>query len=203
MPFDVPAVIGQIAVPVAIIIVWEAILKPDREKRSLARVLSQEMSLVMQNAAVAHLRSMDNPKGISPNFSLPTIAFDAVCTQIGYLPSGLVFRIIQFYFLAKSVNTLPGRFESTYREFQAARITGGGQEHKDELDDILALYKQGLEHLVKMANDILPDLHRASVPLWHPEHYFRKPEPTLTLAELKEMRRKSDDDFNLKRGLSS
>lgn len=72
--------------------VWEAFLRPVRERRNIAEVLSAEISLNLQLLAGAHIHA--RPDKVPTDFELSTSIFDSVVARVGELPPDIVGEVI-------------------------------------------------------------------------------------------------------------
>lgn len=163
---------------------WEAVLKPKRERRSVAHALAEELSHNLQYAVGQRQYMNHDPKSVPSDFELSEIAFNAVGGKFGELRPH-VGRIMLVYRQVQALNKLPADYKETLlRERAEKAIIPDVKEapgHREriarldsELNAIVGVYKSGLEVLVDRINELLPKLRRASVPLWRLDYYFRR-----------------------------
>lgn len=165
-------------------LLWEAVLRPQREKRALATVLTEEINHNLQFAGIARSHIRTKPTTLPGDFSLSTLVFDSVADRIGMLPS-LTAEIVLHYRRAHSMNDLRAGWEPCLRDYRAAKVSAPVQAAalKSELDSMLVAYRQGLDSLIKEASVLLPKIRRASIAWWQFRRRARKL-TRLTQAEI-------------------
>jgi hypothetical protein len=162
-------------------LLWEAFLKPARDRRSLAAVLLQESSHNLEYAT-AHRRYLQhNSRGLPADFHLSDLVFRSVTDRIGEL-SGVSGLVVISYRQIEALNSLPSLFQSTLREYQQARLVGGKPEQalKAELASILEVYRTTLDALIERLEDVRPKLASVATP-WY--RFGRTASPVQLLNE--------------------
>jgi hypothetical protein len=164
---------------------WELLLKPMREARSVAEVLSAEVSLNIQMLGAAKLHATATK--VPPDFELSTMVFDAIAAQIGGLRSQTVSEVIFLYRYFKQLNELP----KTYIEFvNDLRAAGPTSPHRDaierELRTAVEVFNSYVEKAIVRANITQPMLLSAAFPWWSLRTYRRPKSQELELGELAE-----------------
>jgi hypothetical protein len=138
----------------------------------------------LQYAAGQRLYLDHNPKGIPRDFSLSKMVFDAVASRIGELRAE-VGDIVLVYRYIESLNALPEKFETILDQYRIAQKTSDSQvdEHRGDLETTLGIYRDSLERLVNLLNNVLPRLRRRATPWYRIDLRIRR-EPTLSLEDL-------------------
>jgi hypothetical protein len=161
------------------ILLWEAFLKPARERRSLAHMLAEEIGLNIQHAAAQlSYAKKHNPKGIPADFVLSEVVFNAVAARVGELPA-LAGDVVHLYQRVATMNRLPTDFSETLdrlRDLEAqnpadARV----KQHRDLLDNMLVVYRSSLDTFINLGNEVLPKLREAARPWYRLDLLLRKP----------------------------
>jgi hypothetical protein len=165
---------------------WEVFLRPSRARRSVARVLAEEVSIGLEHCAAQRLQLELTPTTLPADFQISANAFDALANQLGELPASTVGGVVLFYHQAKVMNGLPIGYGAVHNRWQALATAGDTPERKalkEELERYLLVYKMGLEKMVERANELLPQLRRLSVPMWRVDYLLRK-KKLLSIDEL-------------------
>jgi hypothetical protein len=156
-----------------ITLLWEGFLKPGRDRRSLAHVLAEELSLTVQYAAGQRLYIKHNPKGMPGDFAICDAVFTAVAPRLGELPD-LVGEIVLFYHGVRDLNRLPALYADALDQYRRGKPPEQAI-HDRQMDSVLGVYRTGLEKCVERANALLPKLRRASIPWYRIDLRLRKP----------------------------
>jgi hypothetical protein len=178
-------------------LLWEGVIKPAKDRRSLAHVLAEEVSHNIQYAASARSFILHDPKRIPGDFSLSTMVFSSVADRLGELPE-LVNEIVLLYRRTEELNRLPETWAEALREYRLAREGGSSQTGvlETELASMLGVYESGLTKYINQANLVLPKLRRAAIPVYRPDLRLRKPryrsiqDIDADVAQLAEQRRR-------------
>jgi hypothetical protein len=172
-------------------LLWEAVLKPARERRSLSHVLADEVAVNLQIAAMQQEYVQRNPKGIPADFAFVTVGFSALAGRLSELPTKLVGDVIVFYAALTEANKIPDRFGALVDERKGLGPPGPGSRGRlrhdqleAELDRVLVIFNGAINATVDRANALLPRLRRASVPRWRVDYLFRR-KRMLTRDELR------------------
>ena len=146
---------------------WELILKPMREGRSLAEVLSAEVSLNIQLLGAAKLHA--SPTKVPPDFELSTMVFDAVAAQIGGLQSQTVGEVIFLYRYFKQLNELPKTYVGFVNDLRGLpTISDHRGLLEKELRACVEVFNSYIEKAIARANITQPMLLTAAFPWWSP-----------------------------------
>jgi hypothetical protein len=169
------------------ILLWEAVLKPIRERRALAHILAEEIAHNLQYAAGQRLYLEGNPKGLPGDFRLSMLVFSAVAHRIGELPH-LTGDTVLLYRRVDALNALPEKFAQALRDLNDSsgdswEVRERKENARKESDTILTIYRQGLEKVVEDANAILPRLRAAARP-WYRVDYMLRKKQTLDLQDM-------------------
>jgi hypothetical protein len=154
-----------------------------REGRSVAEVLSAEVSLNIQMLGAAKLHA--RPDKIPPDFELSTMVFDAVAAQIGGLKSQTVSEVIFLYRYFKQLNELPATYIGFVNDLRAA---GSASPHREtierELRTCVEIFNSYIEKAITRANIAQPMLLSGAFPWWSLRTYRRPKSKELELGEL-------------------
>jgi hypothetical protein len=162
-------------------LVWEALLKPRREKRSLARALAEEVAINLQLAAAQHSINQQSSKAIPGDFSFQTAVYHALIARLGELPDLDVARLVGLYAKMDGINKIPPEYAQLIEEWRALPRRGAAPLEsetsarvKRDLDRAILIFGEGVANVLTLANEILPRLRRASVPLWRLDYIIRR-----------------------------
>jgi hypothetical protein len=163
--------------------VWELLLKPLREGRSVAEVLSAEVSINIQLLAAAKLHA--SVTKIPPDFELSTMVFDAVASGIGGLSSQTVSEVIFLYRYFKQLNELPKTYVQFVNDLRAA---GTGSVHREAIENeirtLVDVFNGYIEKAIVRVNIAQPMLLAAAFPWWSFRSHGRPKSKELELGEL-------------------
>jgi hypothetical protein len=121
---------------------WELLIKPGRERRSLARAIAGEMELNHRQLA-AHIVMLDAmPQNIPGDFSLSTVVFEAVAPRLGELNAELIFRLVVTYGMFRSLNRLASQvYPEAVKEFRALKPDDPAiRRQRQFLDGLIGIY---------------------------------------------------------------
>jgi hypothetical protein len=171
-------------------LLWEGVLKPARERRSLAQVLAEEISLNLQIAAAMRIYLTRDARHVPRDFGFVTGTFTAVANRVGELPTRLVGPVILFYAGLAQANVLPPMYLEIMRRWQDAQDNKKAKGHllpgiEAERDRCLILFDGAIDKAIERANELLPYLQRAAVPRWRLDYLVRK-KRMLTTSEVQE-----------------
>lgn len=188
-----------IAGGVMTVLVWEVFLRPVREGRTLAEVLSAEVSFNLQYLAAATLKA--DRKSIGGDFATSTLVFESAVGQVGLLPVQLVHEVVFLYKYFAELNGYPRAYADAlrdYRSYEAGSENRAAAER--ELQQLIAVFQQTLTKATKRIELVQPLLVKAARPWWS-IRAWRSAEPKLLdVEELKtrvaraEAERKSPPD---------
>jgi hypothetical protein len=172
-------------------LLWEGIVKPSRERRSLAHVLAEEIGHNLQYAAGQRLYHEKEPKIIPGDFTLSELVFSAIADRLGELPE-LTGEIVLCYRKAQALNAIPEAYTIILNEYLHAKealatgLPGVSEKYQNAQTAVRAhigVYRSGLEGFVATANTLLPKLRRAATPWYRFDIRMRKPN-LLSLEDL-------------------
>lgn len=147
------------------LVIWEGSLKPRRERRALATILSEEISRNTRRA----VRLRDEPPADShslrrdPYFS--SMIFDAVVGRVGEFPAYDVGRIVELYRWFKDLNAITERITAAREAFSP----------NDSEGEVITRWRkgEGVEHvleqmpqLIEMGYEVLDSLAKSGAPGW-------------------------------------
>jgi hypothetical protein len=137
------------------------LLKPRRERKSVGRTLAGEASLNLQMIALQLAARERYPNSIPADFRLSTLAFQALASQIGSLPSDARQSVILLYnrvdYLNRSVD-LYGQFLDKLRSTPADdphRLT-----YERQVDAAIEAFYRILDTTFDSANRTIELLHK-------------------------------------------
>lgn len=161
--------------------VWEAFLRPVRERRNVAEVLSAEVSLNLQMLAGAHVHA--RPDKVPPDFELSTAVFDSVVARIGELPPDRVGEVILLYKFFRRLNAIP----RTYEQYvDGLRATPDNAPHlaliRSEIQQCIEVFNGHVVKAMDRCNVVQPELLRVAFPWWSLRRWTRKPSQDLELS---------------------
>lgn len=171
-------------------LVWELVLKPMRERRAIAEVLSAEVSINLQLLAAA--KSFANPKKIPSDFTLSTTVFESITEKIGGLPPQLVPEVVFLYGYFRELTEQPKAYVDYVKEIRG--YDSGSQNYQNVEREILALvavFNQYVQKAITRINLVQPLLLKAAFPWWSPRYWHRRPALLLNMEELQQRMAKS------------
>ena len=171
-------------------LVWELVLKPMRERRAIAEVLSAEISINLQLLAAAS--SFANPKRIPSDFALSTTVFESITDKIGELPPQLVLEVVFLYGYFRELSEQPKAYVECVKEIRG--YDSGSQNYQSVEREILALvavFNQYVQKAITRINLVQPLLLKAAFPWWSPRRWHRRPALLLNMEELQQRMAKS------------
>ncbi|MBK8058531.1 MAG: hypothetical protein IPK33_11910 [Gemmatimonadetes bacterium] len=169
-------------------LLWELVLRPKREQRSIAEILAAEVSLNLQILAGMIVRA--DAKRIPGDFHLSTYVFDAAIDRIGELPTDDVGDVVLFYNQLHDLNRKAALF---WRSVDDLRALPADSPHRAivtaELDSTIATFYGSINRTVTRANILQPRLLRAARPWWS----LRRPTiGTTELLKVEEMQERAE-----------
>lgn len=153
-----------------------------REGRSVAEVLSAEVSLNLQLLGAAKVTATTTK--VPPDFELSTMVFDAVAGQIGTLKSQTVGEVIFLYRYFKQLNQLPKTYVGFVNDLRSASDSAHRIAIERELRSSVEVFNSYIDKAINRANITQPMLLAAAFPQWSPRRYRRTPSQELTIKEL-------------------
>ncbi len=167
-------------------VIWEIFLKPLRESRSVAEVLSAEVSINLQLLGAAQVKASADK--VPPEFELSTMVFDAVATQIGLLRPQVVNETIVLYRYFKQLNALPGTYARFVDDHRNARLTDSPYTLliETELTTTVDVFNSYVVSAIQRANITQPLLLKSAFPWWSVRKYRRKRSKMADLGEIAE-----------------
>jgi hypothetical protein len=172
-------------------LLWEVLLKPLRERRSVAEVLAAEISLNLQLLGAVKLYA--RPDKVPPDSELSTMAFDAIAEKVGELPPQTVAEVIFVYRYFKQLSSLPKYYSQFITDL---RSTPSDAPHRatieQEIRGCVAVFNSHVEKAIVRINITQPLLLKVAFPWWSPRKFQREPSRDLDLRELAERIRASE-----------
>jgi len=166
-------------------LLWELALKPMRERRNVAEVLSAELSLNLELLAVAELYA--SPDNVPSDFELSTMVFDAMAERIGELPSQTVREVIFLYRYFKQLNELPKQYVKSVDDFRAVPADSPYRKAiENEIRSCVEVFNSLVVKASHRVNLTQPLLLAAALPWWSPRKYRHAPSKELELREMAE-----------------
>ena len=166
-------------------LLWELVLKPMRERRNVAEVLSAEVSLNLELLAAAELHA--RPDNVPSDFELSTMVFDAMAERIGELPSQTVREVIFLYRYFKQLNELPKIYVNSVDNFRAVSADSPHRKAiESEIRGCAQVFNSHVAKAIHRVNLTQPMLLAAAFPWWSPRKYRNAPSRELGLREMAE-----------------
>ena len=166
-------------------LLWEIVLKPKRERRNVAEVLSAEISHNIQMLGAA--MNVARTDRIPPDVQFSTMVFDAVVEKIGELPPKVIGEVVLLYRYFQQLNSFPRIYSEALDRY---RETPADAPHKPqlqkELQSVIDVYNSYLPKAAGRVNIVQPQLLKVAFPWWSPRRLFRSKAKELDLAESRE-----------------
>lgn len=164
-------------------LLWETVLKPRRERRSVAQVLSAEVSLNLQLLAAALVGA--DAKKLPPDFRLSTMVFDAVAERIGELRPDDVGEVVFLYNHFTNLNRL---VEFYVQYVDDLRACPPDAPHRgtivSEIQSCIRAFYGSIDKAVNRTNLVQPRLLRAAKPWWSLRKWRSQQSQMLCLDEI-------------------
>jgi hypothetical protein len=176
-----------------VVLLWEGLLKPRRDRRNLARVLTSEVSRNTEMIANTVVYCELHPRQIPVDFALATGVFDATVDRAGEFPVDVIGELVLFYMKARHLERTLVRYEEAVDGYQAIPEYSAAYADRIERDRLKAdaeeaydAFLRGLPSALENARPLLHRLHRVA----HPIGRFFMPERTIDRKELEAAMRK-------------
>jgi hypothetical protein len=154
-----------------------------RERRSVAEVLSAEVSINMQLLAAAQLHA--SATKVPPDFEASTMVFDAITERIGELPSQTVSEVIFLYRYFKQLNDLPRVYVGLVDDLRALPSDSPHRKTVEgEIQACVAVFNSYVAKAIDRCNLTQPMLLAGAFPRWSIRRYRRDPSKLLELDEM-------------------
>jgi hypothetical protein len=164
---------------------WEALLAPGVAARSLAEILSVDLSLHMQTIAAAITKSQKNPKSVPYPRPLPLGLYQGVSDRIGELPRDLVGPTLHLYQVFERLNQIAERADGLHTRLRELPDDSSQYEGlRDQLASEVALYSQFSENAIARIRLVQPKMIKAARPRWSPRFWFADKPRALDASEL-------------------
>jgi hypothetical protein len=185
-----------------VLLLWEIVLRPMRQGRALAEVLSAEVSinleLLVALQAVGQRRS-----AIPPDLRFSTTVYDNLMGQLGDLPPDLVRDVVFLYRYFSELNAQPPAYVASVREMR--KCAPGSAEYRSIDQEIrmqIVIFNDYVGKAIARIELIQPLGLKAAAPWWSIRGYRRPPSISLNQADLKQrvdatLRRRQADAENL------
>ncbi len=147
-------------------ILWEVFLRPVVVGRSVAEVLSAEISLNLE--LLAAVQSLGQKRtGIPADLSLSTVAFDSLTDRIGDLPPNLIGEVVFLYKYFHELNSMPKAWIDGVKELRGYGATSANYKSTErELRQLIGVFRQYVQKSVDRTNLVQPTLLKAAAPWW-------------------------------------
>lgn len=177
-------------------LLWEGVVKPRRERHSLAHVLAEEVAFNLQLAVGQLVMFEHNPAGIPSDLKFLNKVYESLTPRIGELDTELIGDVVLFYATLDSLNARPTMWADTFERLRtiqreehdevSASITRAQHERelRTELDVQLRVCKRGIASCIERARTLLPRLRRAALPWWRLDYYVRR-KKTLSFEQVR------------------
>lgn len=164
-------------------LLWEIWLKPMRDARAIAEVLSAEVSLNLQLLGGAQI--LASPRKVPPDLRFSTMVFNSVLDRLGHLPPNLIGELISLYTYFSDMNQHP----IVYAErLDALRREAAGSERQKQVEKELLtcvkVFNLYVDRAIARVNLVQPLLLAAAYPWWSPRSRERNPSRRLNVDEL-------------------
>ncbi len=147
------------------VLLWELALRPWVHGRSVAEVVSAEVSLNLEYLAAASM--LAKPNKIPGDFSLSTAVFTSLTDRIGDLPPDLVGEVIFLYRYFDELNRMPSHFGESLRELRGYEANSVSyQASERELGAAVVVFNQTVVKAINRIQLVQPLLLRAASPWW-------------------------------------
>lgn len=171
-------------------LLWEAFLRPVRERRNVAEVLSAEVSLNLQLLAGTHIHT--RPNKVPTDFELSTSIFDSVVSRIGELPPDVVGDVILLYKYFRRLNSIPKTYEQYVDDLRATSDNAPHLElMQSEIQQCIEVFNGHVVKAIDRTNLVQPQLLSVAFPWWSIRRWTRKPSRDLDLTDVAEKARES------------
>lgn len=147
-------------------ILWEVFVRPVVVGRSVAEVLSAEISLNLE--MLAAVQSLGQKRtGIPADLSLSIVAFDSLADRIGDLPPNLIGEVIFLYKYFHELNAMPQAWVEGVKELRGYDAASSNFKSTErELHQLIAVFRQYVQKSVDRTNLVQPMLLKAGSPWW-------------------------------------
>ncbi|MHB1095567.1 MAG: hypothetical protein ACYC3F_05280 [Gemmatimonadaceae bacterium] len=168
----------------AALLLWETLLKPMRERRSLSEVLAADLSQHLQAAAAGHIQRRAHPKTVPGENPFPLGIFDAVTARVGELPSALVGDVVMIYRILRRLNECAARAARLCEQMQHTDHPERAGLFEELLVEHLADYERLLENFGERFATTQPRLIDCARPWWSPRTWRSRSPETLDARKL-------------------
>lgn len=171
--------------------VYENVVKTSRDKRQLARVLAEEVSLALQAVAYQGEMAELRPKTVPEDFRLHSDVYRAMLSRVGELPDHIVGELLLFHQRCAVLNEDTHRMLEAIEHLERVRRDPDGNGGLAELDATREVLRRGLmvwrghfPVLLEQGNRLLRNLRIAETPLGRVGYFFRS-KPTLDFVQVR------------------
>ena len=134
-------------------LLWEGLIGPWKTNRNVARAIMAETSFNLQIMAYHLSLGYIKPKSIPGDFSLCTLAFNALADKVGFLPSRILREIIVLYSNIDSLNFAARQFHETLNLWRTTLESTAKSQIQAELDSILRTFYTSLDTVIDKAEN--------------------------------------------------
>jgi hypothetical protein len=179
-PINVTSLFAGLFGGIGATFLWEAFLRPVRERRNVAEVLSAEISLNLQLLAGAHVHAKSDK--VPTDFELSTSVFDSVVARVGELPPDIIGDVILLYRFFRRLNSIPKTYEQYVDDL---RRTSTDAPYIDlmhsEVQQCIEVFNGHVVKAIERVNRVQPQLLGVAFPWWSVRRWTRKPSQDLDL----------------------
>jgi hypothetical protein len=145
-------------------VLWNVVLEPGRQRRSLAKGIGAEVFLNLRQVALASALLRKQQRVIPADLRLSLLTFTAVAPVIGYLDASLVTDLTGLYAEFAAVNRLVDAWAAASKEYRqlAGEDVGARHRHEAHTKNLLVVYQHELGSAFQRANETLPRVRRAA-----------------------------------------
>lgn len=149
-----------------VLLLWEVVLKPMRQGRALAEVISAEVSINLELLTAAQSLSK-KLTGVPADLRVSTTVFESVTAQIGDLPPNLVGEVVFLYRYFIDLNAQPQAWVDGVKELRGYQPGSPNyQATERELRRLVAIFRQCLSKAIARTELVQPLLLKAASPWW-------------------------------------
>lgn len=164
-------------------VLWELILKPARERRSIAEVVAAEVSINMQLLTAAQV--MGSARKVPPDFAASTMVFDGIVSSIGQLPPAAIREVVFLYRYFHELNRIPAKYVEYVNDLRQVPKGHKGQHDQvqREIDSCVNVFNSYVDKAITRANITQPLLLKSALPWWSLRRWQHGKSKTLSIDE--------------------
>lgn len=170
-------------------LLWEVVIKPMRERRSIAEVLAAEISINLQFLGADKV--LLSAKKVN-DIKLSTSVYTAVLPRLGDLPPNLVGEIVFLYKYFEEINEHPKIYAQLVEELRTS--PGHKEAIEGEIAACINVHNSYVPKAIHRINLNQKALLTAAFPWWSTRLYSKRPPQGLTYEELEGRIAKSQEE---------